>query len=873
MADFNFTSNTASNLDDLNAILSMNPNLFGEESTNDNEGTTSQPEEGVTGDAPVGNIQQFFQEDVSFNPNVGLELETNQVATNLPGIEDEDWWKLTNEEEDEAFHRLMEMTLEDFEEMMRVFPGEAADPSPANPYATSSKRARHDEEELAQTTAESAPLASQPSFEPQQIRQIRQIREAKSRRGKVIEALQARAQGLEVDLAKSRAEVSDAYENGRMVTLLGLNGEWEAKEAKIKADAEIEHHRQVGAIRTFLEGQIAEGKSREENLEREANFALAQQLEEANRQLDEKDKKLAQFRAEAEAYKTNVEGEARRYKQAAEEGMRVQKKDLEAAESARTLVESHLSEKTRALALAKPYVEGLEQKVADLERLDGAQGRAEIARADQQQQKLLEESQSYAKDLEKKLAKLEKERTYQEAAQRRQEEELARSGTEACKALEGRIKDLEAAAEEATRAKESFTQANKDLNEELRSISGDLDKVQMALQTKTDELEKARSTIEEQVNAQKLQERRETRSVFGPMEQINVEPSGPARVKMPSAVQTFTFAAAKGLPPPLIERRQIHAKKSRRQLQHGPQPEPESQTRSKQEQEQEQEPTPTFSSQLGMFSHHFHSPVTTNRPRRSHIHAEEAIRNRFRIPLGQVHTIVSKLDQVGDWQDGMAEKAGLIISAELTGLTIHDLKVMQGLRMSIPGSSPNPQNIMSAAQLEIPRTLVDLLASNNRPAIRAFLDGASFPQSQGSGNVVRETESRGTQTKAYAVEVEGDIGNTAGQGEVAVVLPKPKQTCGGPRSGFASLRKMMIFLYLLYLILPLLLPLPWSSPAAWLFEDPDPNSGWLDYVPEPSPWSNLLHDISGWPLISKFLDIFFDLPDLESKWCGNIPIG
>lgn len=247
MANFNFTSNTASNLDDLNASLSMNPNIFGEEFTNENHEAISESGEGTTVDILTGNLptnndnnpsvslgaltanfnyepslpisdgknlsvglgdfasndnfnpvygqtqtQQGFQEGFSFNPNVGFASETNQVATNLPGVEEEDWLNMTSEEADEAFHRLMEMSLEDFEEMMRGFPDEATDLSLATPYAISNKRARRDEDDSAPITGGSASLAPQPAFEPPQIHQIRQIREAKSRQGKVIKELRKR---------------------------------------------------------------------------------------------------------------------------------------------------------------------------------------------------------------------------------------------------------------------------------------------------------------------------------------------------------------------------------------------------------------------------------------------------------------------------------------------------------------------------------------------------------------------------------------------------------------------------------------------------------------------------------------------------------
>ena len=86
--------------------------------------------------------------------------------------------------------------------------------------------------------------------------------------------------------------------------MLDLSSEWETKEAKIKGDAEFEHPQQVSALRTFLEGKIAEGKERDEKLEKEANSALTQQhnqLEVANREIAEKIKNLDQYRGEAEA--------------------------------------------------------------------------------------------------------------------------------------------------------------------------------------------------------------------------------------------------------------------------------------------------------------------------------------------------------------------------------------------------------------------------------------------------------------------------------------------------------------------------------------------------------------------------------------------
>lgn len=364
MADFTFTSNTASNLDELNASLNIDPKIFSEGVTNENEGNISQSEEGVAGDTIVGNHPAHNNDDpfgslgaptanLNYDPYLpgsdgkdpfvgyggfavnsdfspvhgptqGQQVfqEANQVATDLPAVGEEDWLKLTNEEQDEEFQKLMEMSAEEFEEIMRAIPNEAAGASSTIPYTISNKRARRHEDDSIPNKVERGPLEPQPAFEPQQIRQIRQIREAKSQGEKAIEALQKKAQDLEAEHAKTQAKANDAFENGRMVALRGLHTEWEAQEAKIKADAETEHQNQVGTVRTFLEGQIAEGKGREERLAREAREAFEQQrrqLEETNRQLAKNDKRLDQFRAEAEAYKANVEEEVNRYKQAAEE--------------------------------------------------------------------------------------------------------------------------------------------------------------------------------------------------------------------------------------------------------------------------------------------------------------------------------------------------------------------------------------------------------------------------------------------------------------------------------------------------------------------------------------------------------------------------
>lgn len=913
MANPTFTPNISSDLDDLNLNFNMDPSVFGEEFSNENQGTTSQPEEGVAGNTSMGNLPVADENgpvvglaslttNVNPEPSVPvsndndqfvgtLAPEPNQAAANFPSIEEEDWFKVSTEEQEAEFHRLMEMSSEDFEKMMSEFPDEILGPSSATPYAISTKRARRDEEEFAQIGVESAP-APQPAFEPQEMHQIRQIREVKSRQAKAIEGLQKTVQDLQAHLAKSRAEANDAFENGRMMTLLGLNDEWEAKESILKDDA---------------------------------NSAITQKnglLEEANREIVEMNKKLVQYRAEAETYKANVEYEASRYKQAAQEELQAQNEAVKALEGAKNSMETQLSEQTRVLDLAKPYVEGLEKKVADLEgdlakweaadrlreqeqqaqptvigalegkikeleavaektkaaleesekvitRLDGARTRAEDDCADQK--KFLDKSQSYANDLEKRLAELEREQSLKEVAQRRRDEELGRSETEIRKTLEDKINDLEASAEKATRAQDNSAQATTSLKKEVHRLNGDLKEVRLALKTKADELETAQSVLKEQAKAQNDQQLSDTRSVVGPVEQINIEPSCPhlAYGGTTNAGTSFTFVAAKKLfPPSHIGSRQIRPKKSRRpqQSQAHLQPEPQIQWEKRPEPEPERALSP---SQLGMFSHQFYpAPVpASNRPRRSQIHVEEAIRNRLHIPLDKVHTIVSKLDKIGDWQDGMAHtKAGLIISAELTGLSTEDLKVMQNLRISIPSSSSsrNPRKSMNPALLEIPMTLVDLLATDDRPAISAFLDGASCPQRRGSNDITRGAKSQGTQTRPSDAEAEVGKGNVAAQEEAAVA-----------QSTSSRWNIWLIFLcLLLWFVLPLLMALPWSSPVDWIFEEPDPNSGWLNSAPKPSPWSNLLpQDFSRWPIISNLVDFFFDRPDLESKWCGNIPIG
>ena len=930
--------NAIFNFDDMDASFDMDPSVFGED-TDANQGTTSHSGEETAGDASMGNPinhpflslgtpmtnsnydpslpidednnpfavaahttndnsdpvqghiqhQQVFQESVGFNQNAGLAPKPSQVPANASNVEEKDWFKLSDAEEDEAFNRLMEMSPEEFQEMMREFPDEetaASGLSSATPYATSKKRIRLNEGESAPRSVGGAPSTAQLGFEPQQIHQIRQIREAKSRQRMAINGLEKRVQDLEVDLAKAQSEAKDAYENGRMVALLGVDGEWGAREAKLRQDAQLEQERQINAIRNSLEGQIAE-----------------------------KSTQLDQYRAEAEEYRTGVEREAGKYKQAAKAEIEAQKVAEKVTEGAKRKAESSLSEKTRLLDMAKPYVEGLEKKIADLERekanwksaelpqppairalegkieeleaaaektkitlgelekvierLNGANKQAENAHADLQ--RLFEDSQSYAKDLERKLANLKKEQSSKEAAKLQREEELQQSATEARKALEGKVKDLKSTAEMATRAEDKATQATKGLNEELRRLGGDLNEAQVALRTKTEELERARLAIKEKAKARYPQQ------LWGPVEQVNVEPSNPANSKTLLGTIAFTFDTSKEHPPSQVEMKSVHPKKSQRQLrpQRQPRAQPQPLPQLKREPEPEPEPKPTPPSQWGMFTRHFYPPVPVNRPRRIHIHAEEAIRNRFHIPLDKVHIITSKLEQIEDLQDGAgaAAKASLVIAAELTGLSVRDLKAMQSLRMNSPGCSSNPKSIMRNAQLETSKTLVDLLVSENRPAIKTFLDGASFPQSQGSSDPARDSKSQGTQTEALNAEAGGVEENIAVQEEEAVVQPSPKQSRWGSRLGFASLWKISIGLCLLWFVLLLLAPLPWSSPVALFFEEPDPESGWFDYVPPPSPWSSLIPNFSGWPVISKLFGSFFEDQDLESKWCGNIAMG
>ena len=222
MAGFTFTP---TDFDDLNVNFNTYPSVFGEEFSNENQGATSHSVEGVAENAVVGNLPVNVENDLfaspDFDPSLpisdendpfvrNLAPEPNQVAANLPTVEEEDWLQLTSEQQDEEFHRLMEMSPEDFQKMMSEFPDETPGPSSTTPYALSKKRTRRDEDDFATTSVESDPIAPQPAFEPQQIHQIRQIREVKSRQVKAIEGLQRRVQDLEVNLTESRVEVNDA---------------------------------------------------------------------------------------------------------------------------------------------------------------------------------------------------------------------------------------------------------------------------------------------------------------------------------------------------------------------------------------------------------------------------------------------------------------------------------------------------------------------------------------------------------------------------------------------------------------------------------------------------------------------------------------
>ena len=398
MAGFAFDPNAIFNFDDVDANFEMYPDVFGEEEgTNANQGTTSHSGEGAVGDTGVGNLinydnepfvglgalmtndnfdptraisedndpfmaveaptvttydnsdpehgqtqhQQAFEESVGLSQNAGLVPETNQVAANVSGVEEEDWFKLTNQEQDEAFHRFMEMSPEAFEEMMRGFPAEeitALGLPSATPYADTKKRVRLDEEGSASTLVGGAPSIPQLDFEPHQIQQVRQLREATSRRGKVIEGLEKRVQDLVADLAKAQLEAKDAFENGRMVALLGVDGSWEAREAMLQNDAQIVHEQQISAVRNFLERQIAE-----------------------------KDEQLAYFRAEAEEYKTSVEGEAGNYKQAAEEEMKAQKAALEKRSKEVNILREEGQKYSKELEINRRQIKAQSGEIASLQ--------------------------------------------------------------------------------------------------------------------------------------------------------------------------------------------------------------------------------------------------------------------------------------------------------------------------------------------------------------------------------------------------------------------------------------------------------------------------------------------------------------------------
>ena len=398
MAGFAFDPNAIFNFDDVDANFEMYPDVFGEEEgTNTNQGTTSHSGEGAVGDPGVGNLinhdnepfmglgalmtnnnfdptrpvsedndpfmaveaptattydnsdpdhgqtqhQQFFEESVGLSQNAGLAPETNQVAANVSGVEEEDWFKLTNQEQDEAFHRFMEMSPEAFEEMMRGFPAEeitALGLPSATPYADTKKRVRLDEEGSASTLVGGAPSIPQLDFELHQIQQIRQIREAKSSRGKAIEALEKRVQDLVADLAKAQSEAKDAFENGRMAALLGVDESWDAREAMLKNDAQAVHEQQISAVRNLLEGQIAE-----------------------------KDEQLARYRTEAEEYKTSVEGEAEKYKQAAEEEIKAQKAALEKRSKEINILREEGQKDSKELETSRQQVKAQSGEIASLQ--------------------------------------------------------------------------------------------------------------------------------------------------------------------------------------------------------------------------------------------------------------------------------------------------------------------------------------------------------------------------------------------------------------------------------------------------------------------------------------------------------------------------
>lgn len=97
-------------------------------------------------------------------------------------------------------------------------------------------------------------------------------------------------QDLQPELAKAQLEAKGALKDGRMVAFLGAKKDWDAKEAKLRTDAELEHERQTPEERHFFHGQIAEQR-----------------------------KQLAQYCTEAREYQKRVLNEAEGYKKAIEE--------------------------------------------------------------------------------------------------------------------------------------------------------------------------------------------------------------------------------------------------------------------------------------------------------------------------------------------------------------------------------------------------------------------------------------------------------------------------------------------------------------------------------------------------------------------------
>lgn len=134
----------------------------------------------------------------------------------------------------------------------------------------------------------------------------------------------------------------------------------------------------------------------------------------------------------------------------------------------------------------------------EIERLNGAKELAEAARADRK--KAFESSQSYASELELKLEKLEKEQSSMEAARLESEEK--------CEALENMVKYFESITEKAKRTK------------------------------------------------------KESQSIVGPVEQVNVEPFTPTNAKALSEASSFTFVATKKFPSSQVEVEPIQGKRS-----------------------------------------------------------------------------------------------------------------------------------------------------------------------------------------------------------------------------------------------------------------------------------------------------------------------